>query len=213
MKGFVFITSKNKKVKLTEEVIKNTIDNLKGVKHDFKIISRENMTLVCYTNERISLETKKATNILACPIGQFVTDKKTVIHNLIHSTDLEKRSMVSTMQGTFLLAIGNLEKKRIDIFTHITRIESAYIFESTNDIVCGTDPIIVSALSNESLNSQFEPSNFVSFFELGYFADENTPYRNVRCLPENSHIIIEKNKLCIIPIDDSYNNIFQDNVN
>src|SRR5699024_9460538 len=150
--------------------------------------------------------------ILACPIGQFVGDKNLLLQKLIYLSDEEKRSVISDIQGTFLMALGNLKNKKIEIFTHVTRIESAYYYESDSKIIVGSDSLIISALSNDRLIPEFNPENFISFFELGYFADERTPYKNVTCLPENSHIKVEDNILNIVSNDDSYSNIFQQNL-
>lgn len=213
MKGFVFINNKNKISSSPDEMKEHVINNLKGIKHEFKIISNNNMSLIYYTNEADDFSSLTNNNIIACPIGQFVTDKNQLIQNMLYLDDVEKRKLISELQGTFLLAFGNLNENRIDVFTHVTRIESAYFFESKDCIVIGSDPIIVSAMSNDKLVPEFQPSNFVSFFELGYFADEKTPYKDVRCLPENSHIIIENNYLSIYNIDDSYSNIFKEDIN
>src|SRR5699024_2574297 len=66
---------------------------------------------------------------------------------------------------------------------------------------------VISTLSNNNLKPKLDPANFTSYFEQGYFADENTPFENVIALPENSHVNIN-NRININSIDDTYETAF-----
>lgn len=212
MQGFAFISNKTSKLEFSLEMLKQKINKLKGIEHRFKVVSDNNLTLIYYTNEFSEYPYINEDNILACPIGQFADDKNLLLRKLFFLSDEEKRRIISEIQGTFLVALGDLNKKKIEVFTHVTRIESAYYYESDSNIIIGSDPLIISALSNDRLVPEFDSENFISFFELGYFADESTPYKNVTCLPENSHIKVENNNLSIVSNDDSYSSIFQQNL-
>lgn len=210
MQGFVFVSNKKRNIPLPHETIKNSINKLKGINHKFKIISDEHLTLVYYTNEYERYPYETNDSFLACPIGQFTEERNLLVQNLSSKDNIGKRKIVSDLAGTFLIALGDLRQNKIDIFTHITRIESAYSYESEDIIIVGSDPIIISALSNKKMKPEFDSKNFIAFFEMGYFADESTPFKNVVCLPPNSHIMIESGSMKIKEIDNSYSNIFKE---
>ena len=139
-----------------------------------------------------------------CPIGQYTVSKQELERKMINQTDEENRKTIQDLAGTFLVAKGNLKSKSIDVYTHITRIENAYLYESNEVIVIGSDPLIVSGVSNRNMKPIFDSKNFTSFFELGYFGDENTPFDGVKAVPANTHIKVENHKVTYKDIDDSY---------
>src|SRR5699024_9204941 len=129
---------------------------------------------------------------------------------LINRDHDANKSMISQLRGAFLVTTLDLKLKRFDIYTHVVRAESIYYYEDSEQTIIGTDPMIVSALSTDQLEVRFDPSNFVSFLEMGYFADELTPYKGVECLPANAHIVIDRTGTYIEQIDDSLSNAFSE---
>src|SRR5699024_4094655 len=119
----------------------------------------------------------------------------------------EINNYVSGLGGAFALSISNLITNTVDIYTHVVRAESVFIYEDSSRIIVGTDPLIVSVFSNDSLKPTLDFTNFISFFEQGYFADEHTPFKKVVSLPPNSHISI-KDSVKINDIDSTYSEAF-----
>lgn len=206
MEGFIFISSKISQTEKSINNIKDVINRLKGINHFFRVISRENITLIYYTNETKEFPYSLNNDYMFCPIGQYTINKLDLEKKMIYENDKTNRETVSKLAGTFLIANGNLRNKKIDIYTHITRIESGYIYDSSEIIIVGTDPVILSALTNKSNQPMFNSDNFTSFFELGYFGDETTPFRGVTALPPNTHITIENHTVIYQKIDNSYDN-------
>src|SRR5699024_2524292 len=207
MEGFIHIYNKNKKFIPKNPKIESIINNLKNTNHSFKIVSNETITDIYYTNEYSDYPYNKSENFLFCPVGQFVEDKNH-IQDILRSNNYDKiRQTVNGLSGAFLLSSVNLNNNSIDIYTHVVRAGSVFKFEDYNSIIVGTDPLIVSAFSNENLQPQIDSSNFISYFEQGYFADENTPFYKVIALPYNSHINISY-KVTINDMDDTYDTAF-----
>src|SRR5699024_1170936 len=185
MEGFLFISSANKQRENYSDEIKNLINNMKSVNHYFHIINEDNITLIYYTNETSEYPYTKSNDYMFCPIGQYTVSKQELERKMINQTDEENRKTIQDLAGTFLVAKDNLKSKSIDVYTHITRIENAYLYESNEVIVIGSDPLIVSGVSNRNMKPIFDSKNFTSFFELGYFGDENTPFDGVKAVPAN----------------------------
>src|SRR5699024_10548063 len=207
MEGFIHIYNKNNKFPLSDSQIKTIINSSKNTNHNFRIIRNNTITGVYYTNEYSAYPYNSFNEYLFCPVGQF-SEQKNNIQQILRTTQKEVvSSYIENLAGTFLISTVNLNSNDIDIYTHVVRGENAFIFENQTNIIIGTDPLIVSAFSNFNLQPDFDPSNFISYFEHGYFADENTPYANVYALPENSHINIS-NIIKINSIDDTYKTAF-----
>ena len=209
MEGFIHIYNKKNNINsLNADIVSGTINFYKETTHTFESIYNEQILSLYYTNEYDEYPYKKDKNILFCPVGQFVEDKLEIQKGLSSSVANEKIHVVKNLKGAFGLSTSNLIDNSIDIFTHVVRAESIYCFENDNYIIIGTDPLIISVLTNRQLQPDFDSSNFISFLEQGYFSDELTPFSGVYCLPENSHIRIFNGKIVIQEIDDTYTHAF-----
>lgn len=207
MEGFLHISYKGHYNFLQDNTIKSTIDNYKNVKHTFRIHHKNNIIGVYYTNEYNNYPYNIYAENLFCPVGQFIEDKLDIQETLIKGTKSDRIKMVQKISGAFSLSHVDFKAGTIHLYTHVVRAESIYIYEDDYKIITGSDPLLVSALSNDSLKPEFDSSNFTAFFEQGYFADNSTPYKNVFCLPENSYIKIN-HTIKIESIDDTYDTAF-----
>src|SRR5699024_11781835 len=113
----------------------------------------------------------------------------------------------------FALAMADYETNSMSFFTHIFRIDNIFYLENENEIIVGTDPIIVSALSNDALKPQIDINNSVAFLMNGFFADENTIFKNLQLMPSNSMMTVDSKGISIKEIDDSYDEMFNQKPN
>lgn len=205
MEGFLHILSTTGNLKfINVEKIKKVINNYKSVDHTFKIINNDYTFGVYYTNEYTDYPYSTDLNSLFCPVGQFAISKSSIQKAInTYSTD-DFKEYFSKLSGAYSISNVNLIKNDIDVYTHVIRAESVYLYKDENLMVVGSDPLLVSIFSNEKLTPIFDASNFVSYLEQGYFADENTPFKNVNCLPANSHIKINSRGIQITEIDNTY---------
>ncbi|CDZ99679.1 hypothetical protein BN1048_00598 [Jeotgalicoccus saudimassiliensis] len=208
MEGFLHIYNKKKNNYITEDKVSETINFYKETSHIFESVSNEQLISVYYTNEYREYPYNKYENHLFCPVGQFVEGKLDIQKILMTSNADEKHSIIRELRGAFALSTANLIDNSIDIFTHVVRAESVYYYEDENHIIVGTDPLVISVLGNEKIQPIFDPANFISFLEQGYFSDELTPFKDVLCLPENSHIRIADGNITSKEIDDTYHSAF-----
>lgn len=209
MEGFLHFYNKEKNDYIFPEKVINIINSYKETSHVFKTNYNDKLLSIYYTNEYEKYPYKKYENNLFCPIGQFVDNKLDIQNKLLASSQVENREYIKNLAGAFALSIADLNNNSINIFTHVVRAESLYYYEDKQKVIFGSDPLIISVLSNSVLKPDFDPSNFISFLEQGYFSDELTPYRGVTCLPENSHINFEDGKITIKEIDDTFHSAFQ----
>jgi len=208
MEGFLHIYNKNNKLEFKDNLFVNIIDTYKNAEHHFKIHRSENLIGIYYTNEYMNYPYNHSDSKLFCPVGQFAIDKiqlQSQIFSLSHS---QVRKVISDLSGAFAISTVNLESEIIDVYTHVVRAEGVFIFEDSEKIIVGTDPLIVSVFSSDKLEPDFDASNFISFFEQGYFADENTPFKNVVSLPPNTHVQINK-QVSYVDLDNTYDTAFQ----
>lgn len=207
MEGFIHIYNKSAEYSFSDSQIKNVINQLKQTDHIFKITRTKKIIAIYYTNEYITYPYKNSDSFLFCPVGQFIEDKVIIQQKLASPNISDRIDCIKNLAGSFLISTVNTIKNEIDIYTHVVRAESAFIYEDDKHTIVGTDPLVISTLSNNELKPKFDSSNFTSYFEQGYFADENTPFENVTALPENSHINIS-NLTKINNIDDTYETAF-----
>lgn len=207
MEGFIHIYNKKAEFSFSNSQIKNVINQLKQTEHIFKITRNEKIIGIYYTNEYDTYPYRNNDQFLFCPVGQFIEDKKNIQQKLFSPNISDRIDCIEKLAGAFLISTVNTLTNEIDIYTHVVRAESSFIYEDDRHTIVGTDPLLISTLSNNKLKPKFDPANFTSYFEQGYFADENTPFENVKALPENSHINIS-NLTKINNIDDTYKTAF-----
>lgn len=207
MKGFLYIFQKNKILHNSNKITK-CINKLKQTKHEFLFKENENIKSYFYTNENIlSLDNSESSKVISL-IGQFVDNTEKVTKALSEIEDNDLREYVSNLKGAFALALADLTKNEMKFFTHVFRIDNIFYKETVDQIVVGTDPLIVSALSNtEQLKPEIEVENSVSFLMNGYFADEKTLFKGVQVVPPNSELTINNDGITIHKIDNSIEEI------
>jgi asparagine synthetase B (glutamine-hydrolysing) len=90
-----------------------------------------------------------------------------------------------------LLAVNNL-----------TRIEPVYWAEATNEVVVGTRALAVHLVTGNRSTPQYNLANLASFINIGFFADETTPFEGVNVLPPNSTLCVSDGRVRVSRIDD-----------
>ena len=207
MKGFIYIYNKKKFCHETN-IIKRTIDSLKDTKHKFDINEDNHMRSIFYTNVKNINDSGIINSKHISCIGQFVDNESSVKEQLSQLEEIELIEFVSKLRGAFALAIADYSKNSMKFFTHIFRIDNIFYRETENEVIIGTDPLIVSAISNKNLKPEIDISNSVSFLMNGYFADEKTLFKGVELVPPNSIMDISENGINIKYIDDSIEEMF-----
>ncbi|WP_052256868.1 hypothetical protein [Salinicoccus sp. YB14-2] len=208
MEGFLHIYNKSHSNKIKKDVYEKIINTYKDTRHFFKILSNNKITSIYYTNEHKNYPYSSDSNRLFCPVGQFAIDKIQLQSQIFSLSSSQVRKVISNLSGAFGISTVDLESEIIDVYTHVVRAEGVFIFENSEKIIVGTDPLIVSVFSSDKLEPDFDASNFISFFEQGYFADENTPFKNVVSLPPNTHVQINK-EVNYTDLDNTYDTAFQ----
>src|SRR5699024_7128007 len=122
--------------------IKNRIDNLKGIDHFFNINKNDQSVYIYYTNEHDTYPYEKNNRYSFCPIGELTVSREYLFKKLLESEDEKKSSFVSKLNGSFLISLADFHQNEVDIYTHVARIENAYIYKSESYIVVGSDPLI-----------------------------------------------------------------------
>lgn len=203
MRGFLYIFQK-KDINHDFNKTKKYINKLKQTEHNFNFIEHEKLKCYLYNNEqKFSFENSEKSKCISL-IGQFVDNPNKIITELSELENEELREYVSKLKGAFALALADFRKNEMRFFTHIFRIDNIFYRETKNQIIVGTDPLIVSALSNsETMKAEIEIKNSVSFLMNGYFADENTLFKGVKVVPPNSELIINNKGTKILSIDNS----------
>src|SRR5699024_6270468 len=212
MKKFIF-EFKHLNVTKDSEKFKKIIDTLKKTKHTFNISQSEHMRSFIYSNEPKSMNrTFESKNQFAL-IGQFVKNEKSIINDIYNLSMSDLGEYISKLSGAFAIGLANFEKDYMSFYTHLFRIDNIYYPKSDNGIVVGTDPLIVSAISNEDVKPQIDIDNSVSFLMNGYFADETTLFKDVKVMPPNSVMTVNSQGIEIDELDNSYNELFTEKPN
>jgi len=207
MEGYIHLYSKKSPLQIENQSIMNIINSYKGTSHHFNIKKNSKILGVYFTNEYNTYPYQSIANNLFCPVGQFTIDKN-IIQETLHISSLGHRlEFVSKLSGAFSISSVDFNNNVIHIYTHVVRAESVYIYEDDDLVIVGSDPLLISILSNSDLKPTLDPSNFISYFEQGYFADELTPFNNVKCLPANSYIKIQP-QVEISNIDNTFDTAF-----
>src|SRR5699024_7096332 len=207
MEGYIHLYSKKSPLQIENQSIMNIINSYKGTSHHFNIKKNSKILGVYFTNEYNTYHYQSIANNLFCPVGQFTIDKN-IIQETLHISSLGHRlEFVSKLSGAFSISSVDFNNNVIHIYTHVVRAESVYIYEDDDLVIVGSDPLLISILSNSDLKPTLDPSNFISYFEQGYFADELTPFNNVKCLPANSYIKIQP-QVEISNIDNTFDTAF-----
>lgn len=207
MRGFLYIFQKNNIRHDYNRTIK-IINKLKQTEHHFDF--KENESLICYlyTNEGDVLKEADQNSKFISLIGQFVDTKYNLIKSLSKLENERLKKYVSELKGAFALALANFPKNEMKFFTHIFRIDNIFYRETVDQIIIGTDPLLVSAISNiENFEPEIEIRNSVSFLMNGYFADENTLFKGVKVAPPNSELTINEKGIEISNIDNTIEEI------
>lgn len=207
MKGFIYIYQKKNFKHSYNNIIKK-IDALKGTKHSFIVKENDKIISLLYSNEKNPHEYNFKNSRHISTIGQFVDDEQVVINQLTKLKDSDLIKYVSNLRGAFALAIADYKENSMTFFTHVFRIDNIFYQENCDEVIIGTDPLLVSALSNKNLQPEIEIDNCVSFLMNGYFADESTLFKNVKLMPPNSTMNIKNNIIDIKHVDNSLEDMF-----
>lgn len=207
MKGFLYVLQKDS-IEHDSNLVTSKINELKQTNHFFEFRENERLKCYFYTNEpNVSLKPINNSKFIT-PIGQYVKNIKKITKDLANLEDFEIRNYVSELRGAFAIGLADFVKNEVRLLTHIFRIDNIFYIENKEHIVVGTDPLIVSAISNsKNLTPEVEIKNCVSFLMNGFFADEKTLFKGVEVMPANSEIIINDEGILIRPIDNSLDKI------
>src|SRR5699024_11788473 len=114
------------------------------------------------------------------------------------STEL---NYVRNLEGQFTLTYSDFKLNTITAYSHVARIETIYSYVSENEIIIGTDPMLIGLIAYNG-KIEFDTNSMYSFLSNGYYADDQTPFKNIVALHGNSWIHISKDGLKVIIIDD-----------
>lgn len=207
MEGYIHLYSKKQSLQIDKQSIMSVIDESKGTKHYFNIKKNDSILGVYFTNQYSTYPYQNISNNLFCPVGQFTIGKNIIQDNLLVPSHDHRLNFLSKLSGAFSISSIDFKANVIHVYTHVVRAESVYIYEDDEFVIVGSDPLLISKLSNDNLRAELDSSNFISYFEQGYFADELTPFNNIKCLPANSYIKIQP-KVEIFDIDDTFETAF-----
>src|SRR5699024_8023189 len=120
----------------------------------------------------------------------------------------EATKYISALRGAFAIAMADFINNDLRFYTHIYRIDNIFYRETDQMIIVGTDPLIVSAISNpDNLKPEIEIENTISFLMNGYFADEKTLFKGIKLMPPNSVMKINENGIAIEDVDNTLNEL------
>src|SRR5699024_109708 len=113
---------------------------------------------------------------------------------------------IKDLEGQFAIAYADYKQNTITAYSHVARIETIYSYVSENEIIIGTDPMLIGLIAYNG-KIEFDTNSMYSFLSNGYYADDQTPFKNIVALPGNSWIHISKDGLKVSNIDDLYENL------
>lgn len=166
----------------------------------------KNITSVYFTNEYTEYPYGHTANGMFTPVGIFTREISEIKNSLMNSQTSNKLDYVRNLEGQFAIGYSDFISHEVNVFTHVARIETVYVYTSNDVIIIGTDPLIISLIATNG-KVEFSLSAMHSFILNGYYADDGTPFKDVYALPGNSHIKIDENGLIINEIDDLYTNL------
>lgn len=205
MQGFLHIYKINKNYKVKEN-IEFLIKEYKTKEIYTYRKTNENIISIYFTNEFQKYPYYDNYEGLFTPVGVFAENIMKIKGDIIYSSDAKNINYVKHLVGQFALGYSDFTKNEVNLYTHIARVECLYSYVDDQVIVVGTDPLLISLITSES-HVNFDINSMHSFILNGYYADNNTPFKNIKALPGNSFIKISNDKLYVTEIDDIYSNI------
>lgn len=199
MKGYVFVSEKNGSVNVTEHDVQSILKKYNGlndVSTTKSIQSTSQQALFTFTNEPIRIDYSIGTYDFATS-GEFLCDEKKVFEKYIFAKN--KKAFMSTIGGINTLAV--FAENQFSVWNNVTRVEPVYWAETEQRIVVGTKAILVHLLTYNTSTPQYDYTKMLSFLNNGFYANENTPFRNLHILNANSYITVKSNKVFIETID------------
>lgn len=210
MKGFLFIVSKRGAIDVEPNDLFQSIDYLKECDHTYDHYIYDDLLGISYTNEPKKEQAFHRQYFFAYS-GQLTTSFDKVKNDIMKYNPNKVKNYVKDLSGAFAIAFAHVPSKTVRAYTHFARVNPIYYFEDANKIVLGTDPLIVHTAAYDTVVPVLKVQQSISFLMNGYYTDNNTLFEGVKAVPENTEVLIEKNSLSFIDIDDSVSNMFQKN--
>lgn len=205
MQGFIHIFKLNKNFDIDIN-IKSLLQKYKTTSLNVYEARNENITSIYFTNEYTQYPYGSLKSGMFTPVGIFTRDINNIKNTLFNSENQDKLGYIKNLEGQFAIGYSDFISNQINLYTHVARIETIYCYTSKDMIIVGTDPLIISLISNNG-HVEFSISSMHSFILNGYYADDDTPFKDVYALPGNSHIMVNKDGIKINEIDDLYSNL------
>src|SRR5699024_7567229 len=212
MKGFLQIYYKYN-LKSRSEIITKKIDEIKDCDHYYRINENDKICSIEYNNESQYKAVDFTNNKKVTLIGQFIKNESQLARKICILDNQKLINYISELRGAFAIALTDYKSNSMSFFTHIFRIDNIFYFENENEVIVGTDPLIVSAVSNDDLKPKIDIDNSVSFLMNGFFADETTLFKDVKVMPPNSVMTVNSQGIKIDELDNSYSELFNEKPN
>src|SRR5699024_9919540 len=190
MEGFLKIIRK-KNIEVNIQPLLDLLRDYKRNQHFAYTKRNEEIISIYFTNEFDEYPYEIDEEELFTPVGNFINDRNQVKKYL----SSEDWNSISQLQGSFAIGHSDFKRGKVILITHVARVENIFLYEDENLIIVGTDPLLVSLQSSFNFKPQFEPENYYSFIQNGYYTDNLTPYKGVKSIPPNEIIEIQNGKV------------------
>lgn len=207
MKGYVYHVSKQKDAPLKIEKVLEAINHWKECSHDFVYDKYEEITCISYTNEPVLLQSKRGLYFISYA-GQLSKDSSKIMQELEEYGPVIAKDYIKHLGGAFSIAFAHKPTKTVRAYTHFARVNPVYYYEDNHCIVIGTDPLVVQTVAYEGKAPKIAVEQSISFLMNGYYTDNETIFKGVKAIPENTEAVIEDKILTFNKIDDSIENMF-----
>lgn len=208
MRNFIYIIHKKKPTNIDTEKGSTLINSLKGIEHQFNNYSNDSIECYTYTNENIVLDSFMDDYYFSFS-GQLPSRDHEVQTEIRNKNNLERQKYIGNLPGAHAIGFVKTLSNVIKVYTTINRINNVFFFENQDKIVIGVDPLLVSCFAFNVEKPVFDLGNAASFISNGYFTDDNTLFKQVYTVPENTVVTIENLKMKFDKVDNSIEQMFK----
>src|SRR5699024_4845216 len=138
-----------------------------------------NITSFFFTNETDNLESayNNQEDFFFTPVGIFTRQIDEIAQNMRKKNKQIELNYIKDLEGQFAIAYADYKQNTITAYSHVARIETIYSYVSENEIIIGTDPMLIGLIAYNG-KIEFDTNSMYSFLSNGYYADDQTPFKN-----------------------------------
>ncbi len=111
----------------------------------------------------------------------------------------DRAGLAARLGGLFALFYADGEQ--LEVFNCITRIEPVYWCETRRRVYVGTRALLIHMAAKRVATPQYDPARLVPFLNAGFYASEDTPYRDLEILAPGHHLAVSKGRVRHRPND------------